>query len=592
MRTGVTGVVALLLLLAAIVIGYSSLFTVRETEQVLLVRLGEPVRVVTTPGLHYKAPFIDTVISLDKRILDLENPAQEVIASDQKRLVVDAFARYRIKDPLRFYQSIGTIQAANVQLATLLNSALRRVLGEATFIQVVRDERDTLMGKIRAQLDREAQGYGISVVDVRIRRADLPEQNSQAVYQRMQTERQREAAEFRAQGGQKAQEIRSKADREATVIIADANSQAEQIRGEGDGERAWRRPLVTDAAGGPRRPRELRKRGQRPDDFKHGDVGDVLAEAAAGTETEMKIALERPLAERRGIRERLGIEHRRQRRGNDPRAGRDQPRPRGALGDDRPARTVTDQQRQHRAESQRLIDALPQRFPRFLRLRPGIVRRQILRRRGFRRRTIEPLRQVPRPLERGVIVEQAIDRMGGPANDGGAAGRDQPGQIAADPVVVEPGRALRLRVTLAETGKQRLPRLGRLQRGRLRHNCELVQQLPRETGHVGTGIAPGLRPLRRVDHDDSGQIAHRPRHSRRAAIQRRHADIIREDADHHRLGEIGVHVEPDFSAVGREVGIPRCHDLAHDRLGGGTEVGRSHDHVGGDASGRDREAVH
>ena len=237
MRTGVTGVVALLLLLAAIVIGYSSLFTVRETEQVLLVRLGEPVRVVTTPGLHYKAPFIDTVISLDKRILDLENPAQEVIASDQKRLVVDAFARYRIKDPLRFYQSIGTIQAANVQLATLLNSALRRVLGEATFIQVVRDERDTLMGKIRAQLDREAQGYGISVVDVRIRRADLPEQNSQAVYQRMQTERQREAAEFRAQGGQKAQEIRSKADREATVIIADANSQAEQIRSEGDGER-------------------------------------------------------------------------------------------------------------------------------------------------------------------------------------------------------------------------------------------------------------------------------------------------------------------------------------------------------------------
>ena len=237
MKAGVSGVVALLVLLAVIVVGYSSLFTVRETEQVLLVRLGEPVRVVTDPGLHFKAPFVDTVISIDKRILDLENPAQEVIASDQKRLVVDAFARYRIKDALRFYQSIGSIQAANVQLATLLNSALRRVLGEATFIQVVRDERDSLMGKIRAQLDREAQGYGISVADVRIRRADLPEQNSQAVYQRMQTERQREAAEFRAQGGQKAQEIRSKADREATVIIADANSQAEQIRGQGDGER-------------------------------------------------------------------------------------------------------------------------------------------------------------------------------------------------------------------------------------------------------------------------------------------------------------------------------------------------------------------
>jgi membrane protease subunit HflC len=138
---------------------------------------------------------------------------------------------------LRFYQSIGSIQAANIQLTTLLNGSLRRVLGEATFIQIVRDERETLMARIRDQLDKEADGYGISVVDVRIRRADLPEQNSQAVYQRMQTERQREAAEFRAQGGQKAQEIRSNADREATVIIADANSTAEQTRGAGDAER-------------------------------------------------------------------------------------------------------------------------------------------------------------------------------------------------------------------------------------------------------------------------------------------------------------------------------------------------------------------
>jgi membrane protease subunit HflC len=201
------------------------------------VRLGEPVRVVIEPGLNFKAPFIDTVISIDKRILDLENPSQEVIASDQKRLVVDAFARYRIKDALRFYQSIGSIQAANIQLTTLLNASLRRVLGEVTFIQVVRDEREALMARIRDQLDKEAGGYGIAVVDVRIRRADLPEQNSQAVYQRMQTERQREAAEFRAQGGQKAQEIRSRADREATVIVAEANSQAEQVRGAGDGER-------------------------------------------------------------------------------------------------------------------------------------------------------------------------------------------------------------------------------------------------------------------------------------------------------------------------------------------------------------------
>src|SRR3954451_5908858 len=237
MRTPVTGIAALFVLLAVVVIGYSSMFTVDMTEQALVVRLGEPIRVVTEPGLNFKVPFIDTVIPVDKRILDLENPSQEVIASDQKRLVFHAFARYRIKNALRFYQSVGTIQAANLQLTTLLNAALRRVLGEVTFIQVVRDEREALMARIREQLDKEADGYGISVVDVRIRRADLPEQNSQAVYQRMQTERQREAAEFRAQGGQKAQEIRSKADREATVIIADANSTSEQVRGEGDGER-------------------------------------------------------------------------------------------------------------------------------------------------------------------------------------------------------------------------------------------------------------------------------------------------------------------------------------------------------------------
>jgi modulator of FtsH protease HflC len=237
MKSGTTGIVALLVLLVALIFGYSSIFTVSETQQVLVVRLGEPVRVVNQPGLNFKAPFIDSVISIDKRILDLENPSQEVIASDQKRLVVDAFARYRIKNALRFYQSIGSIQAANMQLTTLLNAALRRVLGEVTFINVVRDEREALMARIRDQLDKEADGYGIEVVDVRIRRADLPEQNSQAVYQRMQTERQRQAAEFRAQGGQNAQEIRSKADREATVIIADANSTAEQVRGAGDGER-------------------------------------------------------------------------------------------------------------------------------------------------------------------------------------------------------------------------------------------------------------------------------------------------------------------------------------------------------------------
>ena len=237
MKAGISGVVALIVGLALLVTAYSALFTVRQTEQALVVRLGQPVRVVTEPGLNFKMPFIDTVISMDKRILDLENPAQEIIAFDQRRLVVDAFARYRIRDALRFYQSLGSIQAANLQLATLLNASLRRVLGEVTFIQIVRGGREGRRARFRDQLDREAESYGIDAVDVRTRRVDLPEQNSQAVYQRMQTERQREAAEFRAQGAQKAQEIRSNADRQATVIIADANSKAEQTRGDGDGER-------------------------------------------------------------------------------------------------------------------------------------------------------------------------------------------------------------------------------------------------------------------------------------------------------------------------------------------------------------------
>jgi len=244
MRLNFIGGVAVVIILAALILGYSSLFSVYQTQQALVVRLGQPVRVVNEPGLHFKAPFIDNVITIDKRILDLEAPAQEVIASDQKRLVVDAFARYRIRNALQFYQTLGSIQGANSQLTILLNSALRRVLGEATFTHVVRDQRSELMERILQLVDREAGGYGIQVVDVRIRRADLPEQNSQAVYQRMQTERAREAAEFRAQGAQRAQEIRSRADRDVTVLVADAQSKSEQIRGEGD---ATRNQIFADA---------------------------------------------------------------------------------------------------------------------------------------------------------------------------------------------------------------------------------------------------------------------------------------------------------------------------------------------------------
>jgi len=250
MKPSLAGGALAVLLLIALVVAYSTLFTVYQTKQALVVRLGEPVRVITEPGLNAKIPFIDSVIYIDKRILNIESPAQEVIASSQdrsdagvpraaqagERLVVDAFARYRIIDPLKFYQTVGP-DGASSQLSILLNSAVRRVLGAATLADAVRNRREDLMAQMREQLDRDARSFGIEVVDVRIRRVDLPEQNSQAVYQRMQTERQREAAEFRAQGSQKSQEIRARADRDVTVLLAEANSQAETVRGQGDAER-------------------------------------------------------------------------------------------------------------------------------------------------------------------------------------------------------------------------------------------------------------------------------------------------------------------------------------------------------------------
>ena len=233
----VFGGLIIALLLIALVGAYSTMFTVYQTRQALVVRFGEPIREITQPGLNFKYPLIDTVIHIDKRILDVESPAQDMIASDQKRLVVDAFARYKIVKPLLFYQTVGSVEGANARLLTLLNSALRRVLGEVTLMQVVRDQREELMAKVRTQLEAEAQAFGIKVVDVRIRRADLPEQNSQAIYSRMQTERQQEAAQFRAEGERRRQEIRAKADRDVTVLLAEAGSSAERIRGDGDAER-------------------------------------------------------------------------------------------------------------------------------------------------------------------------------------------------------------------------------------------------------------------------------------------------------------------------------------------------------------------
>lgn len=230
---------ALLVVVAAIaVVLYACTFVVSQTQSAIVLRLGAVRAVKTAPGLYFKwfAP-IETVTLLDNRILDLDLPAQEIIASDQKRLVVDAFTRYRISDPLRFYQAVNNIPRANSQLASIVNGNVRSVLAEASFTSVVRTERSRLMGRIRDDVNREAARFGMTVVDVRLRRVDLPAANSAAVFQRMQTERQREAAEARALGGQQAQEIRARADRDATVVVAEAQQRSDVVRGEGEAER-------------------------------------------------------------------------------------------------------------------------------------------------------------------------------------------------------------------------------------------------------------------------------------------------------------------------------------------------------------------
>ncbi len=241
MRSGITGIVAVVLLIVAVVLASSSMFTVQQTEQALVLRFGEPVPgrgLITEPGLHFKVPFVETVVFLDNRILDLDNPNEEVLASDNQRIEVDSFARYKIVDALKFYQTVGTIARANNQLSSVLNSAVRRVLGEATLPQFVREEREALMAKIRDQVNAEGATLGVNVIDVRIRHADLPTEISEKIYDRMKTERQREAAGYRAQGAEQAREITSKAERDVTVLKAEAKQQGDKVRGQGDAERS------------------------------------------------------------------------------------------------------------------------------------------------------------------------------------------------------------------------------------------------------------------------------------------------------------------------------------------------------------------
>ncbi|WP_018699988.1 protease modulator HflC [Amorphus coralli] len=236
MRAGLVALIAVFV--GAIILINTSLFVLNPTQQALILQFGQVRRAVTEPGLYFKIPFVQNVLFLDRRILDLDVPAQEIIAEDQKRLVVDAFARYRIDNPVLFYQSVNNIAEGASRLSTFMQSALRAVLADASFTEIVRDDRPQLMERIRTEVQSRADALGIKVVDVRIRRADLPEANSQAIFRRMQTERQQEATEIRAEGEEAAQRIRANADRQATVIVAEANKEAEQVRGQGDAQRS------------------------------------------------------------------------------------------------------------------------------------------------------------------------------------------------------------------------------------------------------------------------------------------------------------------------------------------------------------------
>ncbi|MBT5039066.1 MAG: protease modulator HflC [Rhodospirillaceae bacterium] len=226
-------------IVVVIILVLSSTFKVTEYQQAILLQFGEPRKVVNAtgtqqPGLYLKTPFVQNVEYFDKRILDFDAPAEEVILGDQKRLVVDTFIRYRITDPLKFYQTVGSEGIARTRLGAILNAATRQVLGTVELITVLSGERGQLMRFILDQVNRQSKDFGVDVIDVRIRRADLPDENSLAVYRRMQTERDREAKEYRAQGDETSQRIRSRADKERTILLANAKRESEILRGQGD----------------------------------------------------------------------------------------------------------------------------------------------------------------------------------------------------------------------------------------------------------------------------------------------------------------------------------------------------------------------
>ena len=234
------------IIIALGVIAYLSFFTVKEINQAIVLQFGNPKRVLSEPGLKVKIPFIQNVVFLDRRILSLDPQPEEVIASDQKRLIVDAYSRFKIVDPLKFYISVGNEMVARSRLATIINSRLRSVLGKHSLATLLSEERSKQMAIIQEGVNVEAEKFGITIIDIRIKRADLPQANSEAIYKRMQTEREREAKQFRARGAEMAVTITSTADKEVTVILANANKQSEIMKGEGDG---IRNKIFADAFG-------------------------------------------------------------------------------------------------------------------------------------------------------------------------------------------------------------------------------------------------------------------------------------------------------------------------------------------------------
>ena len=254
---------------------FQSIFIVQEINQAIVLQFGDPKRIILKPGLNFKLPFIQNVVFLDKRILNLDTPPEEVIASDQKRLIVDAFARFQIVDPLKFYISVGNERVARSRLSTIINSRIRSVLGTQRLQTLLSEDRTKQMALIQEGVNVEAEKFGIKIVDVRIKRADLPQANSDAIFARMQTEREREAKEFRAKGAEMAITITSTADKEVTVILADAQKKSEIMKGEGDGAR---NKIFADAFG------------QDPDFFAFYRAMQAYEKALIGGETSLVLS--------------------------------------------------------------------------------------------------------------------------------------------------------------------------------------------------------------------------------------------------------------------------------------------------------------